>query len=165
MDREVVLEGKTAQLQHALSKWAERTGFLGPGEKLVFSLSIEAVPLVECRAARSIEKLRHWRGITFRQFYDATCELLKQDGHVSIDGMRAHFKLRPGFLNAVVSSTSPFRLAYFAARNGKPYPGEIDDPATPRSRLEAICKEVGAQLKPHSMDRFYGRGMYAGQGK
>ena len=46
MANEELLRSKAAEVQRALTVWAQESGALEPGEELVFSLRVRAVPMV-----------------------------------------------------------------------------------------------------------------------
>ena len=104
-------------------------------------------------------RVRRWQETPLREVYDTVLLLLREQGTVSFEDVRKRLKLGPGVIsNKFCFETDPFRLVYFAAKNRKGYPVELDSPPVSRARLQEIVVEVGAQMRPKDMSGYYAPG-------
>lgn len=62
--------------------------------------------------------------ITPKEVYDAALRVKRKIGRFSMDWTGRELRASPGLHNRLVRDGDPLRKAYFAAKEGKPFPEE-----------------------------------------
>jgi hypothetical protein len=113
MTRDELIHLKTQELDEQLSRWATENQILREGETLSFTFKV--VPA----------RWRKGKEVSPREIYDAVLRIKARGESVSMAGVEG--ELKASVVGNFQCRWHPFRAAYFAAKNGNPFPVENEE--------------------------------------
>ena len=143
MSRQKQLHKLARKAEKVLTQWALEENVLSVGQKIVFTLRIEKMEIVAGEVHDAVSPTM-WQLITSRQIYDAAIRYSrKHNGRFSRAGTVVELGNPRGVQDKFSMSTHPFRIAYWAAKNGHDFPEELEKDDIDHHTLYDLVHKVG----------------------